>query len=127
MLAGKITRELFADRVEIPVFSGYDVRLQTPTQSGQFDFQRPTIGKFQEAQSFVVRDGQHGAERSVEPFGKHAAARLRRSGWVPKNSGEGFAKTAGRFKAAPIFRFIDAPAFPNFAQGETHPPRAVIS
>ena len=126
VLAGKITRELFADRLEIAVLSGHDVRLQALTQNSQFGFQRAAIGEFEQAQSFIVRDGEHRAERSVEPFGKHAAARLRGGGRVAENSGERFAKAARRFEAAPVFRFVHASALAHFAQGEAHPARAMI-
>src|SRR6202040_4227742 len=67
------------------------------------------------------------AKRRLDSFRKHGSTRFCGCRRIAKNSSESFAKTAGRFVTAAVFRFIHSTAPAHFAQRETQSARAMVS
>src|SRR5439155_23504842 len=88
---------------------------------------RAPIDKLEQPQTFIVRNGDHRAEGSLNSLGEQTTSRLRSCRRFAKNPCECFAKTALRFEAAAISRFIHACAFLHLALRQAHPARAMIS
>src|SRR6202030_1738423 len=105
----------------------HNVCVQSSAQNRQLAFHRPPIGKLEQAQSFVVRHSNHSAKRRLDSFRKHGSTRFCGCRRIAKNSSESFAKTAGRFVTAAVFRFIHSTAPAHFAQRETQSARAMVS
>src|SRR5947208_7221058 len=98
---------------------------QSLSQDRQLAFGRTSVDKLEQAQAFVVRDGDHRAKGRFDSFGEQSCLRLRCRGRLTKNFRERFAKTALRFKTAAVTRFIRATAFSHLAQSKPTPARAM--
>ena len=127
ILSGKIIGQLRSNRIEMSMLTRHNVCLQSSAQDRQLAFHRAPIHKLKQAQTFIVRDCEHRSERRLDSFGKQAALFLRHRRWFTENPRESVAKTAGRFEAAAVLRFIYRTTTPDLAERKSHPPRAVIS
>ncbi len=109
------------------MFAGDNVRPQTFAQDRQFSFRCAPVGELEQAQPLVVRDCEHRAQRGLDPLGKQTRACLRACWWLAEDARKSFAKTAGRFETAAVFRFVHSSASPHLAQRQAHASRAMIS
>src|SRR5262249_39926768 len=87
---------------------------------------RAPVDEFEQAQALVVRDRDHWPERRIDSLCKQRCMRLGVCWRFAKDLGECVAKTALRFKAAPVSSLIHAIALSPVAQSKTHPACAMI-
>src|SRR4030095_9962598 len=110
----------------MPMFPRYDICAQSFPQNRQLAFCCASVDEFEQAQALVVRDCDHWPERRIDSLRKQWCMRLSVCWRFAKNLRERVAKTALRFKAAPVSRLFHTIAFPHLAQGKTHPTRAIV-
>src|SRR5687768_9172634 len=122
ILAREIISKLNAEAVEMWMLAGDDVGPKATAQDGQLAFECAAVGEFEQAQTFIAGDREHGPEGRVDPFGEEGGPLPGRGGRISKDAREGFAKAAGGFKATLPLGFADAAAAPYLTQGEAHAP-----
>src|SRR5262249_49020461 len=122
----EIILQLRANGFEMAMFPGHHVCLQSFPQNRHLTFCRTAVDELQQAQTVVVGNSDHGAERRVNSLRKQRCARLRVAWRFAKNFSECFAKAAVRLKSTPVSRFVDATALPYAGQGKAHPACAMI-
>src|SRR5215471_1669203 len=105
---------------------GHRVCLQSFPQNRQLTFCCTAVDELQQAQTLVVGNSDHGAERRVNSLGEQRCARLCVAWRLAKNLCECFAKTTFRLKSTSVSRFIDAAALLDPGQGKAHPACAMI-
>src|SRR5262249_47403646 len=108
------------------MFPWHYICAQSFPQNRQLAFCRTPVDEFKQAQAPVVSDGDHWPERRIDSLRKQWCMRLSVCWRFAKDLGKRVAKTALRFKAAPVSRLIHAIALPHLAQCKTHPARAMI-
>src|SRR5215475_4531459 len=103
----------------MPMFPGHDICSQSFSQDRQLAFCRASVDEFEQAQALIVRDRDHWPERRIDSLRKQWCMRPGVRRRFAKNLRERIAKTALRFKAAPVSRLIHAIALPHLAQCKT--------
>src|SRR5947208_6063474 len=108
------------------MFTRHDVRFKTAAQNQHLAFHRTAIDEFQKTETFVVRNGEHRAERCFDSFREQASLFFRGSRRITEDARERIAKTARRSESAFALDLVDAIALAHLAQRQTHSPRAMI-
>src|SRR5205823_3920056 len=94
ILSRKIIGQFRTNRIEMPVFTGNDIGPKPLSQDRQLALHRTSINELEQTEPFIVRNRQHRAEWSFNPFGKQTALRLCCGRRFAKNPRESVTKPA---------------------------------